>query len=61
MGEDGADGMEAMHRAGARTLAQDEETSVVFGMPRAAIERGAVDAVLPLPEIAARILALAPR
>ena len=42
-------------------IAQDEETCVVFGMPRAAIERGAVDAVLPLPEIASRILALAPR
>jgi two-component system, chemotaxis family, protein-glutamate methylesterase/glutaminase len=48
MGEDGADGLLAMRQAGAATLAQDEASCVVFGMPRAAIERGAVDAVLPL-------------
>jgi two-component system chemotaxis response regulator CheB len=48
MGEDGADGLLAMKRAGAVTLAQDEASCVVFGMPRAAIERGAVDEVLPL-------------
>jgi two-component system chemotaxis response regulator CheB len=52
MGEDGAAGMLAMRQAGAHTLAQDEHTSIVFGMPGAAIERGAVEQVLPLSEIA---------
>jgi two-component system chemotaxis response regulator CheB len=51
MGEDGAAGLEAIHRAGGRTLAQDEESSVVFGMPRAAIARDAVDEVLSLERI----------
>jgi two-component system chemotaxis response regulator CheB len=51
MGGDGVEGLAAMRRAGGRTLAQDEATCVVFGMPREAIARGAVDYVLPLPEI----------
>jgi two-component system chemotaxis response regulator CheB len=51
MGDDGADGLLAMKRAGAATLAQDEASCVVFGMPRAAIERGAVGEVLPLGEM----------
>ena len=56
MGADGAEGLLAMKRAGAATIAQDESTSVVFGMPKEAIDRGAVDVVLPLPRIAAGIL-----
>jgi two-component system, chemotaxis family, protein-glutamate methylesterase/glutaminase len=51
MGADGARGLSAMKRAGARTLAQDEASCVVFGMPREAIALGAVDHVLPLSEI----------
>ncbi|HEX2623280.1 MAG TPA: chemotaxis-specific protein-glutamate methyltransferase CheB, partial [Phototrophicaceae bacterium] len=51
MGDDGADGLLAMRMAGARTLAQDQATSVVFGMPGTAIERGAVEEVLPLDQI----------
>ena len=51
MGEDGAAGLEAIRTALGQTLAQDEESSVVFGMPRAAIARGAVEQVLPLEKI----------
>lgn len=51
MGRDGAEGMKAIKEAGGPTLAQDEATSAVFGMPRAAIELGAVDRVLPLDDI----------
>jgi two-component system chemotaxis response regulator CheB len=51
MGRDGADGLKAIHDAGGPTFVQDEATSAVFGMPRAAIELGAVDRVLPLEEI----------
>ncbi|MBJ6751651.1 protein-glutamate methylesterase/protein-glutamine glutaminase [Geomonas anaerohicana] len=56
MGDDGAAGMLEMHNAGARTLAQDEESCVVFGMPREAIARGGVDEVVPLSEMAGRLL-----
>lgn len=56
MGRDGADGMKALKEAGAHTIAQDEATSAVFGMPRAAIELGAVDRVLPLEEIPRALL-----
>lgn len=52
MGSDGAMGMKALKTAGAKTIAQDEESCVVYGMPRAAVELGAVDRVLPLSEIA---------
>ena len=60
MGADGAEGLLAMKQAGASTIAQDESTSVVFGMPKEAIDRGAVDVVLPLPRIAAGILQRVP-
>ena len=56
MGDDGAQGMKEMHDAGAYTLAQNEETCVVFGMPREAIATGGVDAVLPLQQLAAAAL-----
>jgi two-component system chemotaxis response regulator CheB len=52
MGADGAAGLNAMREAGAETIAQDEATSVVFGMPKAAIEYGAAATVLPLSAIA---------
>jgi two-component system chemotaxis response regulator CheB len=60
MGSDGADGLVAMRRAGARTMAQDEATSVVFGMPKAAYERGGAELLVPLdmmPMVIARMLA----
>ncbi len=53
MGDDGAQGLHAMHQAGAATIAQDEDSCVVFGMPRAAIALGAVDKIAPLDAIAA--------
>jgi two-component system, chemotaxis family, protein-glutamate methylesterase/glutaminase len=56
MGADGAQGLLKMRRAGARTIAQDEATSVVFGMPREAIEIGAAERVLPLPAISGAIV-----
>ncbi|GFE56684.1 chemotaxis response regulator protein-glutamate methylesterase [Geobacter sp. AOG1] len=56
MGDDGARGMWEMKEAGAVTIAQDEATSVVFGMPKEAIARGGVDMVLPLGGIAAAVL-----
>jgi two-component system chemotaxis response regulator CheB len=56
MGEDGAAGLATMHRHGARTIAQDQATCAVYGMPRAAQRLGAVDQQLPLPDIAAAII-----
>jgi two-component system, chemotaxis family, protein-glutamate methylesterase/glutaminase len=58
MGSDGAQGLLKMKRAGARTIAQDEASCVVFGMPREAIRAGAVDRVLPLHRVAAELTAL---
>lgn len=56
MGNDGARGMKLLHDRGARTLAQDEESCVVFGMPNEAIKLGAADEVLPLSRLAQSIL-----
>ena len=55
MGDDGARGLKEMHEAGAYTLAQDEATCVVYGMPREAVALGAVERSLPLGSIAASI------
>jgi two-component system chemotaxis response regulator CheB len=56
IGRDGAEGMKAIMQANGYTIAQDAESSVVYGMPRAAVESGAVCRVLPLTEIAAEIV-----
>lgn len=56
MGDDGAEGLLQMKRAGAKTIAQDEKSSVVFGMPAKAIARGAAGEVLPLDQIGAAML-----
>jgi len=58
MGDDGANGLLAMRQAGAFTIAQDEASCVVYGMPKEAVERGAVCQVLPLTDIAAAIMRL---
>lgn len=58
MGRDGVDGLQAIHRAGGAVLAQDEKSCAVFGMPKAAIEAGLADAVLPLEVIAEELNAL---
>jgi two-component system chemotaxis response regulator CheB len=59
MGKDGAVGLGEMRQAGARTIAQDEASCVVFGMPQAAINLGAAEVVLPLQDISAQILRMA--
>jgi two-component system chemotaxis response regulator CheB len=56
MGRDGAEGLLAMRQAGARTFGQDEHSSVVYGMPKAAFEIGAVERQAPLDRIAAELL-----
>ncbi|MDH5538928.1 MAG: chemotaxis response regulator protein-glutamate methylesterase, partial [Rhizobacter sp.] len=58
MGADGAAAMRAMRDAGSHNLVQDEASCIVFGMPREAIAAGAADEVLPLAQIAPRLLAL---
>lgn len=57
MGDDGARGMKEMHDAGALTVAEDESTCVVFGMPKVAIEMGGVDKIIPLTGIPREIIA----
>ncbi|MEP7013284.1 MAG: chemotaxis response regulator protein-glutamate methylesterase [Acidobacteriota bacterium] len=59
MGADGAAGLLAMRQAGARTLAQDEASSVVYGMPREALAKGAVEEVVPIDRLAGRLLDVA--
>lgn len=56
MGADGAEGLLEMKQAGAKTIAQDEKTCVVFGMPKEAIKLGAADKVVPLGQVAQEIL-----
>ena len=56
MGADGAEGLLEMKKTGARTIAQDEATCVVFGMPKEAIKMGAADRVVPLNQIASEIV-----
>jgi len=56
MGDDGARGMKELHDSGARTLAQDEASCVVFGMPNEAIKLGGADVVLPLDGIADEVM-----
>ena len=58
MGDDGARGMKEMKDNGAYTIAQDEKTCIVYGMPKEAVKRGGVDSVLPLTSIAPKILDL---
>jgi len=55
MGRDGRDGCVQVRQAGGRVFAEHEETCVVYGMPRAVVEAGVADEVLPLPQIAAAI------
>ncbi len=59
MGNDGAMGMLAMHQNGAHTIAQDEETCVVFGMPKEAIAKGGAEMIMPLDKIAQQLLTFA--
>jgi two-component system chemotaxis response regulator CheB len=61
MGDDGAIGLETLRKGGARTIAQDAQSCVVFGMPAAAIERGAAEYVLPLNMISRALMILGGR
>ena len=58
MGSDGAKGMLAMREAGARNIAQDEASSVVFGMPKVAYEKGGAEKLVPLDQIASTVVSL---
>jgi len=58
MGEDGADGLKQIREQGGYTIAEDETTAVVYGMPAVAVRLGAVCESLPLSDIAPRILEL---
>ena len=56
MGSDGAKGIKAMHDAGGRTIAQDEDSCIVYGMPKVAVSLGGVDRVVPLNNVVPAIL-----
>ncbi len=58
MGEDGGEGLRNLRLAGGYTVAEDQSTAVVYGMPAAAVELGAACETLPLPEVAPRLLSL---
>jgi two-component system chemotaxis response regulator CheB len=57
MGADGVEGLRAIREAGGRTLAESQETCVIYGMPKAAVEAGVVEGTVPLPRVADEILA----
>jgi two-component system chemotaxis response regulator CheB len=57
MGSDGTEGLRAIRQAGGRTLAESEETCVIYGMPKAAYDAGVVDRAVPLERVAGEILA----
>jgi two-component system chemotaxis response regulator CheB len=58
MGDDGARGLKEMHEAGAPSVAQDEASSVVWGMPGAAVKLGAVDEIVPMSQVAVTVMRL---
>ena len=58
MGRDGAEGLKALRESGHQTIAQDETTSAVYGMPKAAVELDAASEILPLHQIGPRIVSL---
>lgn len=58
MGDDGTEGLRSLRKAGGKVIAQDEMSSIIFGMPKAAIGADLVDFVLPLERIAGKIVAL---
>jgi two-component system chemotaxis response regulator CheB len=58
MGSDGSEGLLEVRRAGGRTLAQDEESSLIFGMPGAAWRNGAAERLLPLEDLAEAVTAM---
>ena len=58
MVNDGAKGMLSMRERGARTIAQSEETCVVFGMPREVLKNGSAETSVPLPDIASKLMSL---
>lgn len=60
MGDDGAEAMAQMHRSGGRTIAEAEETAIVWGMPGELVQKGGADFIIPLPGIAERLQRLTP-
>ncbi|HQI26800.1 MAG TPA: chemotaxis protein CheB, partial [Sedimentisphaerales bacterium] len=59
MGDDGATGLLNMRQAGAHTIAQDEQSCVVFGMPKEAIARGGAERIVPLGKVAETLISFA--